>query len=178
MNLCCAQPEKTNILDIFPQHPSCTLCRSTSRPNQSLFWTVVTFLLFSPCAMDAASDMETHERFGALCTRVKGPCVYHRTVVSFAYLLSEFSETDAKAKARQHLYAEGYDDVVIMPWRHPALPALNVSNELCSLRKTDGHGTGLPPLWPPNCPARFARTTPSKPPGLSRHSRDGPYTRT
>ena len=136
-----------------------------------------TLFLFSPCAMDAASDVAVQERFGALCIRNKGAYVYHRTVVSFAYLLSEFSETDAKAKARQHLYDVGYDDVVIMPWRHPALRALNVSNELCSLRKTDGHGTGLPPLWPPNCPARFARTTPSKAPGLSRQSHDGPYTR-
>ena len=128
--------------------------------------------------MDEASDMETQGRFGVLCTRVKAPGVHERTLVSVAYLRSEFTETDAKTKARQHLRNEEYDCMSVLPWTHPAMKALNVSDEFLSLRKTDGNGTGLPPLWPPNCPPPFPRSTSRSTPGFSSQSRDGPYTPT
>ena len=125
--------------------------------------------------MDEASDMETQGRFGVLCTRIETPGVHQRTLVSVAYLHREFSETDAKAKAREHLRGEEYDCIGLLPWTHPAMKALNVSDEFLSLRKTDSNGTGLPPLWPRNCPPPFPRSTSSNTPGLSGQSREGPY---
>lgn len=124
-------------------------------------------LYVSPSDMNAASDMETQGRFGALCTHeTQGPFgerKFDRTIVSFAYLLREFTETEAKAKAREYLDAlpsdQKFHHVSVLPWRHPAMEALNVKDDFVSLRKTDSSGTGLPPLWPHNCPPPFPRNT-------------------
>ena len=109
--------------------------------------------------MEAANDIETPARFGALCTRLEAPGVYARTIVSVTYLLSEFSEADAKAKAREHLCRQGWHAMSILPWTHPAMRALNVKDEFFSVRKTDSNGTGLPPLWPRDSQPPFPRST-------------------